>query len=86
MLSRQLVDLAASLCPANASMLLDQGYSLAVPVVPTSIYEHTLVARPNFKERCGAVWGGVGRANGGQCGTQARLRTAHPPPSSHASH
>lgn len=53
MLSRQLVDLAASLCPANASMLLDQGYSLAVPVVPTSIYEHTLVARPNFRERCG---------------------------------
>ncbi|KAL4421860.1 hypothetical protein ABPG77_001342 [Micractinium sp. CCAP 211/92] len=57
-LSRHLVDLAASLCPANASMLLDQGYSLAVPVVPTSIYEHTLVARPNFRERDtpGANW------------------------------
>ncbi|KAL4423960.1 hypothetical protein ABPG75_001261 [Micractinium tetrahymenae] len=51
MVSRQLVDLAASLCPANASMLLDQGYSLAVPVVPATIYEHTLVARPNFRER-----------------------------------
>ncbi|KAL4423966.1 hypothetical protein ABPG75_001267 [Micractinium tetrahymenae] len=51
LVSRQLVDLAASLCPTNASMLLDQGYSLAVPVVPATIYEHTLVARPNFRER-----------------------------------
>jgi hypothetical protein len=51
-MSRQLVDIASSLSPANASMLLDRGYSLVVPVLPTSIFEHTLVARPNFKLRC----------------------------------
>ena len=50
-MSRQLVDIAASLSPANADMLLDRGYSMVVPVLPASIYEHTLVARPNFKLR-----------------------------------
>ena len=50
--SRQLVELVASLSSANASMLLDRGYSLVVPVLPSSIFEHTLVARPNFKLRC----------------------------------
>lgn len=52
-LSCQLVRIAASLSHSNASMLLDQGYSLVVPVQPASIYEHTLMARPNFREREG---------------------------------
>ncbi len=41
----------------HSSAALCGMYSLAVPVVPTSIYEHTLVARPNFRERCGALRG-----------------------------
>ena len=42
---------ARSLAPANASMLLDGGGSMVVPVLPASIYEHTIVARPHFDER-----------------------------------
>jgi hypothetical protein len=57
-MSRQLVDIAASLSPENASMLLDRGYSLVVPVLPASIFEHTLVARPNFKLRWVGGWAG----------------------------
>lgn len=61
-LSRQLIDIAASLSPANASMLLDRGYSMVVPVLPASIYKHTLVARPNFELRCVvACWGETAR-------------------------
>jgi hypothetical protein len=50
-ISTQLVSIAAALSPTSASMLLDQGYSMVVPVLPESIYEHTLAARPNFRER-----------------------------------
>jgi hypothetical protein len=53
-LSTQLVGIASALSPTSASMLLDQGYSMVVPVLPESIYEHTLAARPNFRERCGS--------------------------------
>jgi hypothetical protein len=49
--SQQLVNIASSLSPDNASMLLQSGYSMLVPVLPTSVYEHTLVARPNFQLR-----------------------------------
>lgn len=48
-ISQQLVQIASALSPANASMLLDGGGSMVVPVLPQSIFEHTLVARPNFK-------------------------------------
>lgn len=53
-LSAQLVDIAASLSHANASMLLESagsGASLAFPVLPASLYEHSIAARPNFDRR-----------------------------------
>jgi hypothetical protein len=74
-MSRQLVDIAASLSPANASMLLDRGYSLVVPVLPASILEHTLVARPNFKLRWvggGGGWVGASIARFGSSAGAAR--------------
>ena len=49
-LSVQLVRLASALSPASASMLR-QGSSMVVPVVPGSVFDHTIAAQPNFQSR-----------------------------------
>lgn len=55
-MSQQLVDIAAALSPASASMLLDNNASMVVPVLPTSICEWVFVLR------CTRVAGSAGCA------------------------
>lgn len=51
-LAASLLEIAASLSPTGASQMLERGESMVVPVVPASIYEHSLMARPDFSARC----------------------------------